>query len=127
MDDEVTDSAVRRLLFDAGDDVDDLMILCNADITSKNPAKVERIRRNFDLVKQKMAEVEAKDAIRNWKNPITGDYIMQLYGIPPCNLIGNLKDQVKEAVLDGVIENSFEAADRFMRERAAEMGLKPVE
>jgi len=127
VDDEVTDSAVRRLLFDAGDDVDDLMILCNADITSKNPAKVERIRRNFDLVKQKMAEVEAKDAIRNWKNPITGDYIMQLYGIPPCNLIGNLKDQVKEAVLDGVIENSFEAADRFMRERAAEMGLKPVE
>ncbi len=127
VDDEVTDSAVRRLLFDAGDDVDDLMILCNADITSKNPAKVERIRRNFDLVKQKMAEVEAKDAIRNWKNPITGDYIMQLYGIPPCNLIGTLKDQVKEAVLDGVIENSFEAADRFMRKRAAEMGLKPVE
>lgn len=127
VDDEVTDSAVRRLLFDAGDDVDDLMILCNADITSKNPAKVERIRRNFDLVKQKMAEVEAKDAIRNWKNPITGDYIMQLYGIPPCNLIGTLKNQVKEAVLDGVIENSFEAADRFMRERAAEMGLKPVE
>jgi poly(A) polymerase len=127
VDDEVTDSAVRRLLFDAGDDVDDLMILCNADITSKNPAKVVRLRRNFELVKQKMAEVEAKDAIRNWKNPITGDYIMQVYGIPPCNLIGALKEQVKEAVLDGVIENSFDAADRFLREKAAQMGLKPVE
>ena len=127
VDDEVTDSAVRRLLFDAGDDVDDLMILCNADITSKNPAKVVRLRRNFELVKQKMAEVEAKDAIRNWKNPITGDYIMQVYGIAPCNLIGTLKEQVKEAVLDGVIENSFDAADRFLREKAAQMGLKPVE
>ena len=127
VDDEVTDSAVRRLLFDAGDDVDDLMILCNADITSKNPAKVVRLRRNFELVKQKMAEVEAKDAIRNWKNPITGDYIMQVYGIPPCNLIGTLKEQVKEAVLDGVIENSFDAADRLLREKAAQMGLKPVE
>ena len=127
VDEEVTDSAVRRLLFDAGDDVEDLMLLCNADITSKNPAKIERLRRNFELVKQKMAEVEAKDAIRNWKNPISGDYIMQLYGIPPCNTIGQLKEMVKEAVLDGVIENSFEAADRFMREKAAELGLKPVE
>ena len=126
VDEEVTDSAVRRLLFDAGDDVEDLMLLCNADITSKNPAKIERLRRNFELVKQKMAEVEAKDAIRNWKNPISGDYIMQLYGIPPCNTIGQLKEMVKEAVLDGVIENSFEAADRFMREKAAELGLKPV-
>ena len=127
VDEEVTDSAVRRLLFDAGDDVEDLMLLCNADITSKNPAKIERLRRNFELVKQKMAEVEAKDAIRNWKNPISGDYIMELYGIPPCNTIGQLKEMVKEAVLDGVIENSFEAADRFMREKAAELGLKPVE
>jgi len=74
-----------------------------------------------------MAEVEEKDAIRNWKNPISGDYIMQVFGIEPCNTIGQLKEMVKEAVLDGVIENSFEAADRFMRERAAEMGLKPVE
>ena len=126
VDEEVTDSAVRRLLFDAGDDIDDLMVLCNADITSKNPAKIERLRRNFELVKVKMEEVEAKDAIRNWKNPICGDYIMELFGIPPCNTIGQLKEMVKEAVLDGVIENSFEAADRFMREKAAEMGLKPV-
>ncbi len=125
VDDGVTDSAVRRLLFDAGDDIDDLMLLCNADITSKNPAKVARLRRNFELVKEKMAEVEAKDEIRNWKNPITGDYIMELFGIEPCNTIGHLKEMVKEAILDGVIPNTFEAADAFMRERAAEMGLYP--
>ena len=125
VDDQVTDSAVRRLLFDAGEDIDDLMILCNADITSKNPAKVARLRRNFDLVKQKMAEVEAKDEIRNWKNPITGDYIMELFGIEPCNTIGQLKEMVKEAILDGVIPNTFEDADAFMRARAAQLGLFP--
>ena len=103
------------------------MTLCNADITSKNPAKIVRLRRNFEEVKRKMAEVEQKDAIRNWKNPISVDYIMQVFDIEPCNTIGQLKEMVKEAVLDGVIENSFEAADRFMRERAAEMGLKAVE
>ena len=123
---EVTDSAVRRLLFDAGNDIDDLMILCHADITSKNPRKVARLHANFELVKTKLAEVEAKDAIRNFKNPITGDYVMELFGIEPCNIIGQLKEQVKNAILDGVIENSFEAADAFMRERAAEMGLHPV-
>ncbi|MBQ7272725.1 MAG: HD domain-containing protein [Bacteroidales bacterium] len=125
VDDGVTDSAVRRLLFDAGEDIDDLMLLCNADITSKNPAKVARLRRNFELVKEKMAEVEAKDEIRNWKNPITGDYIMELFGIEPCNTIGHLKEMVKEAILDGVIPNTFEDADAFMRERAAELGLFP--
>jgi len=123
---EVTDSAVRRLLFDAGNDIDDLMLLCHADITSKNPRKVARLHANFELVKTKLAEVEAKDAIRNFKNPITGDYVMELFGIEPCNIIGQLKEQVKNAILDGVIENSFEAADAFMRERAAEMGLHPV-
>ena len=123
---EVTDSAVRRLLFEAGDDIDDLMILCSADITSKNPQKVARLKDNFELVKAKLVEVEAKDAIRNFKNPITGDYVMELYGIGPCNLIGKLKEQVKEAILDGVIENSFEAADAFMREAALKEGLTPV-
>ena len=125
--DEVTDSAVRRLLFDAGNDIDDLMLLCNADITSKNPRKVARLKSNFELVKTKLVEVEAKDAIRNFKNPITGDYVMELFGIEPCNTIGQLKEQVKNAILDGVIENSFEAADVFMRERAAEIGLFPVQ
>ena len=124
--DEVTDSAVRRLLFDAGNDIDDLMLLCNADITSKNPRKVARLHANFELVKAKLVEVEAKDAIRNFKNPITGDYVMDLFGIEPCNTIGMLKEMVKNAILDGVIENSFEAADVFVRQKAAEMGLYPV-
>ncbi|MBP5336049.1 MAG: HD domain-containing protein [Bacteroidales bacterium] len=126
VDDEVTDSAVRRLLFDAGDDVDDLMILCNADITSKNEAKVARIRANFELVKRKLVEVEAKDAIRNFKNPIDGEYVMQVYGIPPCREIGVLKEMVKEAILDGVIGNNFEEADAFMRQHASELGLREV-
>ena len=124
--DEVTDSAVRRLLFDAGNDIADLMLLCNADITSKNPRKVELLRANFELVKQKMAEVEAKDALRNWKNPITGEYVMRVFGISPCREIGLLKEMVKDAILDGRIENTFEAADAYMREQAATMGLFPV-
>lgn len=123
VDDEVTDSAVRRLLFDAGDDIDDLMLLCNADITSKNPAKVARIKSNFELVKRKLVEVEAKDQIRNFKNPITGEYIMDLFGIPPCREIGILKEYVKESILDGVIGNNFEEADALMRRKASEMGL----
>jgi len=127
VDDVVTDSAVRRLLFDAGDDIDDLMLLCNADITSKNPAKVARIKKNFELVKVKLAEVEAKDAIRNFKNPITGEYVMQVYGIPPCKEIGELKEMVKNAILDGVIPNEFGAADAFMREKAPSLGLREAD
>ena len=123
VDEGVTDSAVRRLLFDAGDDIDDLMLLCKADITSKNPAKVQRIRANFDLVREKLVEVEEKDAIRNFKNPITGEYVMEVYGIPPCQEIGILKEYVKEAILDGKIGNNFEEADKLMRQKAAEMGL----
>ena len=123
--DEVTDSAVRRLLFDAGNDIDDLMILCNADITSKNPRKVARLKQNFELVKTKLVEVEEKDAIRNFKNPIGGDYVMELFGIEPCNTIGQLKEKVKNAILDGEIENTFEAADAYMRKCAAEIGLFP--
>ena len=125
-DEEVTDSAVRRLLFDAGNDIDDLMILCNADVTSKNPAKVARIRANFEVVKRKLVEVEEKDAIRNFKNPIDGEYVMKLYGLQPCREIGVLKEAVKEAILDGVIGNNFEEADAFMRRMASEMGLKEV-
>jgi poly(A) polymerase len=124
---EVTDSAVRRLLFDAGNDIDDLMLLCKADITSKNPRKVARLHANFELVKTKLVEVEEKDAIRNFKNPITGDYVMELFAIEPSNVIGKLKEIVKNAILDGDIENTFEAADALMREKAAEFGLFPVE
>ncbi len=125
VDDEVTDSAVRRLLFDAGDDIDDLMTLAGADITSRNAAKVARIKANFELVKRKLVEVEEKDALRNFKNPINGDYVMDLFGIEPCSTIGVLKEYVKEAILDGRIGNNFEEADALMREKAAEMGLKP--
>ena len=123
VDDIVTDSAVRRLLFDAGNDIDDLMMLCNADITSKNEAKVARIRSNFELVRRKLVEVEEKDAIRNFKNPITGEHVMEVYGVPPCKEIGFIKEAVKEAILDGRIGNNFEEADALMRTLAPDFGL----
>ncbi len=122
--DEVTDSAVRRLLFDAGDDIDDLMILCRADITSKNDRKVETFRRQYEHLKEKLVEVEAKDAVRNFKNPINGALIMETYNIPPCQEIGIIKEYVKEAILDGIIPNDLDAALPLMEQKAAELGLK---
>lgn len=119
----VTDSAIRRLLFEAGDDVDALMKLCRADITSKNNEKVTRFLRNFDLVEQKMAEVEQKDHIRNFQPPVSGDEIMRMFNLPPGRIIGEIKEQIKEAILEGEIKNDRVEAIQLLRRIAAEKGL----
>ena len=119
----VTDSAVRRLLFEAGDDVEDLMTLCNADITSKNEFKVQKFKKNFELVTQKLKIVEEKDKVRNFQPPVSGELIMQAFNLKPCNEIGNIKMRIKDAILEGIIENEFEPACKYMLEIGKELGL----
>jgi len=122
-DEEVTDSAVRRLLFEAGEDIDDLMILCEADITSKNQQKKQRFLDNFQLVREKLADLQARDNYRTWQNPITGEEIMETFGLNPCKEIGILKQAVKDAIWDSIIPNNHDAARQYMLQKAAEMGL----
>ena len=124
--DIVTDSAVRRLLFDAGDDIDDLMLLCHADITSKNEEKIRKYHKNFEIVQEKLKEIEAKDHLRNWQPPVDGIVIMETFNIPQSREVGVIKNAIREAVLDGVIGNNFAEAYAFMKAEGEKLGLKVV-
>jgi poly(A) polymerase len=124
--DHVTDSALRRLLFDAGEDIDSLMMLCHADVTTKNEYKIKKYRQNFELVKQKLKDVEDRDQIRNWQPPISGTDIMEAFGLKEGREVGLIKNQIREAILEGEIKNSREEALEFMINKGIEIGLKPI-
>ncbi len=123
---EATDSAIRRLLFDAGDDIDALMILCKSDITSKNEAKVKRYLENYEKVKLKLIEVEQKDHVRNWQPPVSGELIMETFGIKPSREVGIIKNKIKEAMLEGEIQNNFAEAHAYMLAEGKNLGLREV-